>query len=605
MRPGHLGVHAVGDFTDSEGGDPGYPTRPMGHDDQGGSPDRTRAIDDLDEVEIREAAPGPAESTTDAAPLPETWIGRVLDARYRISEVIGEGGFGFVFRAKHLILGRDVAVKILQTADGADPLARARFERESSMLAALQHPHIVTVTDFGVSESLPYLVMELVDGQSLRALMDRHQLAPERALRIVVQILKALSFAHEHGIVHRDLKPANVLVQSLGGEDHAKLLDFGFAKFFGEAENKAGNALTAHGTAFGTTGYVAPEQLGSAPIDGRVDLYAASVMIFELIAGRRPFQAVGSHDAVHELRATLLEPPPSLAAAKPELPLAAALDPILVRGLAKDPAARFESAAEMGRALEELLPRTSAAPIATVAVPDAVPVGAPRADAAPARPNAPPRAPSVPMIAALLIVPALAITALAVIGIGWSMLQDPEPTPAALAAPAPPPDEGEEVELGGLLLGPPVGDRPAPADPWAGAVPPELAEIRAHLDAGEPLGAADRRTLNRMIRAQPWDARPHLLIGYAERRDRSLTVAIQSYERAYRASPASRGDEHMLTDLVVMASHPTAGDRAAAALETIYGPEALPALDRAIAVSIVQPRTHERLRAVRERLAGE
>ena len=92
------------------------------------------------------------------------------------------------------------------------------------------------------------------------------------------------------------------------------------------------------------------EQLGSAPIDGRVDLYAASVMIFELIAGRRPFQAVGSHDAVHELRATLLEPPPSLAAAKPELPLAAALDPILVRGLAKDPAARFESAAEMGRA---------------------------------------------------------------------------------------------------------------------------------------------------------------------------------------------------------------------------------------------------------------
>ncbi|MDQ3038073.1 MAG: serine/threonine protein kinase, partial [Myxococcota bacterium] len=294
-----------------------------------GAVDPTRAISDLDEVVIPEpdsAAASPAQS--------DAWIGRVLDARYRLTGVIGEGGFGFVFRAKHLILGRDVAVKILQSADGGDPLERARFERESSMLAALAHPHIVTVTDFGVSERVPYLVMELVDGQSLRALMDRGELDPERTLRIVVQILKALAYAHEHGIVHRDLKPANVLVQRHGGDDHATLLDFGFAKFFGESERRPHNSLTAHGTAFGTTGYIAPEQLGSAPIDGRVDLYATAVIVFEAIAGRRPFHVPGAN-AVEELRATLITPAPSLAAARPELPLCAALDPLLQRALAK------------------------------------------------------------------------------------------------------------------------------------------------------------------------------------------------------------------------------------------------------------------------------
>ncbi|UJR84522.1 serine/threonine-protein kinase [Sandaracinus amylolyticus] len=539
------------------------------------APDPTRAIHDLSEVEIR-----------DAETKPDEWIGRVLDARYRLSGAIGEGGFGFVFRAKHLILGRDVAVKILQSAGHADPVERARFDRESSMLAALSHPHIVGVTDFGVSDGVPYLVMELVEGRSLRALLDARELTAERALSLVVQILKALTYAHEHGIVHRDLKPANVLVQRLGDEDHAKLLDFGFAKFFGAQENKAGNELTAQGTAFGTAGYIAPEQLGSATIDGRVDVYAASVLLFEMLAGRRPFQEPGG-DTVYELRGTLIEPTPSLAALRPDPPLAAALDPILARGLAKDPAQRFDSALEMMRALEPFLPAPRLS-----AVPPASAPSAPRAKATPA----------LPILAVVIAIAALGmITIVGVIaGFVWSRSQDePEVAPVAMA-PAP----SFQIEHDTPLLGPPTGERPAPGDVWAPPLPPELAVIRAQLADGDPLRATERRTLARMIREQPWDARPHLLLAYSQRQERSLTAAIQSYERAYRASPASRGDEQMLTDLVVMAAHPTAGSRAAEAIATIYGSEAIPAVDRAIAVSIVDARAHGRLQALRDRLAA-
>jgi serine/threonine protein kinase len=166
--------------------------------------------------------------------------------------------------------------------------------------------------------------------------------------------------------VHRDLKPTNVLVQSLGAEDHAKLLDFGFAKFFGAAGARANNSLTAQGTAFGTTGYIAPEQLSSATVDGRADLYAAGVILFESLVGRRPFD---HGDAIEELRATLLQPPPSLESARPDLAIATMLDPILARALAKDPAERFGSATEMIEALEPFLPARSSLPSSAPVVP--------------------------------------------------------------------------------------------------------------------------------------------------------------------------------------------------------------------------------------------
>lgn len=537
------------------------------------------------------AGPAGAAPVTSA----ELWIGRVLDARYRLNDTLGSGGFGHVFRAKHLILGRDVAVKILHD-EARDPIARARFDREASTLAALSHPHIVTATDFGVSEGSPYLVMELVPGETLREVIDHGALAPERAIRLVVQILKALDFAHGHGIVHRDLKPTNVLVQQLGDDDHARLLDFGFAKFFGEETRRgAGNSLTERGTAFGTTGYIAPEQLGGAEIDGRCDLYAAGVILFEAIAGRRPFQVA---EAVEELRATLLAPTPTLSSVREGIALASELDAILARALAKDPAERFESARDMVHALEALVPRASAAP--EPAPPERAPTAsAPEPGPASITPHARSRPPEWAMLAVLagggLLATAMIVTF--VVARTWG---DDAPEPAPVAS-APTLLAFDAPDVPEIPLGPPTGDRPPPADPWRADVPPELAAMRAQLDADQPLAPRDRRELRRRMREQPWDARPHLLFAYAERARNALTSSIQSYERAYRADPSVRGDARMLRDLIVMASHASSSERATEAIATIYGTEAVPALDRALAVSIVDARARTRLERTRTR----
>jgi serine/threonine-protein kinase len=554
-----------------------------------GSPLRTDVstplVTDVSGSEAPRKGPDPLTTSPDLS-TPSTsadaWIGRVLDGRYRLNETIGSGGFGFVFRAKHMILGRDVAVKILQT-DAQDALARARFERESSMLAALSHPHIVTVMDYGVSDGTPYLVMELVEGESLRQLMDLGVVSPERAVRIVVQILKALAYAHERGIVHRDLKPLNVLVQSISGEDHVKLLDFGFAKFFGDDGHRPGNSLTQAGTAFGTTGYVAPEQLGSKPVDGRVDLYAAAVIVFESCAGRRPFQS--DDDAINELRATLVETAPALSEKAPKLAIAKELDPIVAKGLAKEPDGRFDSALEMAQALESVVP--------------------PRASTTPAA--APKRVKRAEPSIAVPVGIAAALMLAVIAAVGWAISASDEPDETVAAAPAEPADGADDESLGGeFLLGPAIGDRPAFSDPWAPPLPEELASIREHLEAGQPLEATERRVLYRRIQNQPWDPRPHLLLAYSERDQRSFTAAIASYERAYRAGPACRADPHMIRDLVVWATHASVATRATDALLTIYGVEALPAIDRALAVSSVHPRTHDRLEALRARIvAGE
>jgi hypothetical protein len=569
-----------------------------------------------------EAGSDPAVEPSALAPAdPAAWIGRVLESRYRIEAPLGAGGFGYVFRAKHLILGRDVAVKILQSS-ATDALARARFERESTMLAAVSHPHIVTVTDFGVTDGVPFLVMELVEGASLREIIEPGSLAPERAIRLVVQILKALAYAHERGIVHRDLKPTNVLVQSLGAEDHAKLLDFGFAKFFGAAGARANNSLTAQGTAFGTTGYIAPEQLSSATVDGRADLYAAGVILFESLVGRRPFD---HGDAIEELRATLLQPPPSLESARPDLAIATMLDPILARALAKDPAERFGSATEMIEALEPFLPARSSLPSSAPVVPSPPIVPSTRITPS-AGPEAPTtafvapaaarstaatggttlleRAAALPSSVWVAAAAAMLMIALLAASVAWIGESAPEPPPAPIAEPTTGGDLEPEPVFDSALLGPPVGDRPVPEDPWATDVPEDLAAIHARLGTGEALGGEDRRTLFRQIRDRPWDPRPHLLFARAEHERRAFTSAIQSYERAYRASPASRGDERMLRDLVMMSSHATAGPRAVEALALIYGTEALPALDRAIAVLVTHPRTRARVQQARERIAA-
>jgi serine/threonine protein kinase len=230
--------------------------------------------------------------------LPEgaAWIGRVIDQRYRIEELLGEGGMGTVFVAEHLQLQKRVALKTIhgQFADNRE--MAARFAREAMTSAHIEHPNVVSALDFGeLAEGGAYLVMQLVRGPSLRDHLEAHgALAWPEACRLMAQVADALVAAHGSGIVHRDLKPENVLL--VNGEDGlpmAKVLDFGIAHVTAKsmAPPEAGKPLTQVGVVIGTPGYMPPEQATGQPVDERADLYALGVMLWELVMGRGPFAA--------------------------------------------------------------------------------------------------------------------------------------------------------------------------------------------------------------------------------------------------------------------------------------------------------------------------
>jgi serine/threonine-protein kinase len=288
-----------------------------------------------------------------SASIPDPFVGRVLDARYEIVERLGEGGVGLVYRAKDAKVGQPVAIKMLQQHAAEVPEWRQRFEREAKVLYALDHPNIVKVSDSGIDSDLPYLVMELLQGKTLADLIDEGPLPAPRALDIARQLLRGLAFAHGKGIVHRDLKPANVFLQALPDQaDHVTLLDFGMAKFLeGSSSRSLVDNLTRTGTIFGTPSYMSPEQGRAEPVDARSDVYAAGVILFELLTGRTPFAGDSLQD---KMRAHLVDPIPSLADACPDLSIAAFLQPVVDRAMAKKAASRFPDAASMLAALEAI-----------------------------------------------------------------------------------------------------------------------------------------------------------------------------------------------------------------------------------------------------------
>lgn len=273
-------------------------------------------------------------------------VGTHVDGRYRIIGPLGEGGVGAVYEAEHINLGLRVALKVLHD-QGSDPDMRGRFEREAKGLALLSHPRIVGVTDFGFVDDIPYLVMELLEGESLRANLERQLPSVELAIDYTLQILDALEHAHEKGIVHRDLKPPNVWVGGTSSAPMLKLLDFGFAKFLDGGVNPM---LTGEGIVLGTPAYISPEQASAGPADHRSDLYAVAVMFFEMLAGRRPFEG----DPIEMLRGHLTKPVPRLAELRRALAGRGALQTLVDKGLAKAPAERFQSASEFADALRAL-----------------------------------------------------------------------------------------------------------------------------------------------------------------------------------------------------------------------------------------------------------
>ena len=264
----------------------------------------------------------------------------VFGERYELIAPIGEGGFAVTYRARDRRLAREVAVKVLRRAWGADPATLTRFEREAQAAAAISSPFVVPVYDFGIEAGTPYIVMELVQGGTLRDVLDRAgRLPPDAAVAIATDMLHGLAAIHAKGIVHRDVKPQNVLLDRDGG---ARMTDFGVALREGAV------TLSHSGTALGTARYMAPEQVMGAAVGPPADLYAVGVVLFEMLAGRPPFP---HGEAAPLMLAHVQQPPPLPTEVAPDLALPLPLEREVMRALAKSPADRRPSAAAMATAL--------------------------------------------------------------------------------------------------------------------------------------------------------------------------------------------------------------------------------------------------------------
>ncbi len=278
--------------------------------------------------------------------------------RYQLGESLGRGGMGEVFRARDTGLERDVAIKFVAADKLTSPDARARLRREAKAVAALDHPGICQVYDDGVTpDGRGYIVMQLVEGESLSAtLRERGRLGVREALDLTVQVADALGAAHRRNIVHRDLKPSNIMVDASG---RARLLDFGIAKIITVrgSEETTVSGHTAPYAIVGTTAYMSPEQVQRRPVDGRSDLFALGVLLYECLTGRRPFDAP---TAVEIFANIIHKQPPAPSTLRPELE--PTHDALCARLLAKEPADRFQSANEVVGAIRLMLHESGTVP---------------------------------------------------------------------------------------------------------------------------------------------------------------------------------------------------------------------------------------------------
>ncbi|MGV0680470.1 serine/threonine-protein kinase [Mycolicibacterium fortuitum] len=269
---------------------------------------------------------------------------------YEIITLLGKGGMGSVYEARDTNKKRLVALKILADEYSQDPEYRTRFTREAHAAAELQEPHIIPIHDWGEIDGSLYIDMRLVRGATLRELLATGPLDPQRAVHIVGQVADALDDAHKAGLFHRDIKPENIIVT--GESDFAYLLDFGIAERVGE------DHITKVGMTVGSMAYMAPERLNGEPTAAASDVYALACVLYEALTGDRPF---GTISMQHLLNAHLTSEPPQPSRTNPKLP--AAFDPVIARGMAKEPDERYGTAGALARAAGRALTATPAAPL--------------------------------------------------------------------------------------------------------------------------------------------------------------------------------------------------------------------------------------------------
>ncbi|MCH2108291.1 MAG: serine/threonine protein kinase [Polyangiaceae bacterium] len=289
-------------------------------------------------------------TVTDSHPPDDPYIGSTIDERYEVEALIGEGGMGVVYRCRHIVIGKAVAMKVLRPEMARNEEVTERFLNEARSASLIGNSHIIDISDFGrLPDRATYIVMEFLEGIPLSTLLQEGAVLDfERTVKIVLQLAEGLDAAHQAGIVHRDLKPDNIfLLRRDSQTDFVKILDFGVAK-----ANHPGNQLTQAGQVFGTPHYMSPEQASGSAVDHRSDIYSLGVILYEMMTGTLPFDAENQlsilsqhiHDA----------PPPPSSVTDLQQPIPAALEQIALRCLAKTPEDRFQTMGEFATALYQV-----------------------------------------------------------------------------------------------------------------------------------------------------------------------------------------------------------------------------------------------------------
>lgn len=282
----------------------------------------------------------------------DPYVGTVVNDVYSVEEILGKGGMGIVYLARHTKLDRLVALKMLQAELNQDELSKGRFRQEAEAAAALSHPHLITLYDSGVvpEKKQPYLVMEYLEGVSLLEVL-RHEgpMEPKRAVKIFSEAADGLAHAHKAGILHRDLKPSNILLINQNGDsDFVKIVDFGLAKLM-PWSGKESQHLTKTGEVFGSPIYMSPEQCMGKELRPTSDIYSLGITLFEMLTGKPPFRGMNS---IQTASKHMQDPVPRFADVRPDLPLPEGLEKVVMRCLAKDPIDRFQNMTDFKDALE-------------------------------------------------------------------------------------------------------------------------------------------------------------------------------------------------------------------------------------------------------------
>lgn len=559
--------------------------------------------------------------------------GTLVGGRYEICEQFGEGGVGLVYRANDRKLGREVAVKIMRAELTHHSALRPRFEQEAGALVALVHPNIVTINDYGLIGESPYIVMELLSGQTLRQELDRGAMAENRAFDVALQLLQGLSYAHAQGVAHRDLKPSNIFLQKFPTQpDVVKILDFGFVAFL-HGEDGEKNDLAEQDMGFGTPSYMPPEQIRGEIAVPASDVYAVGLLLFEMLCGKKAFGG----DLKTIVRAQMNDPLPALSDKQPRLQSSDELTAILAKATDKNPKKRYVDAAAMLRTLE-LLPRPatwteapeSGRPSGETDVGDDVThqIKLERTDlrtTAAGFTKAPPKTAGrgkwLAAAAGLLALggaaysllpggmgdarPGVAVAPAASVADEPKAEAQPAPPPQVAAAPQPEPTEAEApnaVEPAGQA----DEAEGTKLDTWIPqGLTGNLENIGARLASGENIVPAAVKAARMQVTKNPDDIKRMVLLGrllMARGRD---TDALQWYRNALLKDEGVRGDALTRTHLLRL-SHTGEQKQAAFRLAIrIYGKGGVSAVDAALEDTELRPGARKTLERLRTMMAAQ